>query len=125
MARVTVVNDYPAFLELMESLLGDAGHEVHGFDGQMATIDEIAATQPDLLIIDILVEGQASTGWDVLALARAHDQLRSVPIVVATADVVQTDRRRDELEQLGDIRVLAKPFGAEELDRTIAPLLPR
>lgn len=123
MARITVVNDYPAFLEMMDALLREDGHEVRGFDGQTATIDEISATRPDLLIIDVMAKGETATGWDVIALARLDDTLKRVPIVVCTATIDQTEARIKELDGLGDIHLLAKPFGAEELQATIGPLL--
>lgn len=123
MARITVVNDYRAFLEMMDCLLREDGHEVRGFHGQTATIAEMSATRPDLLIIDVMAKGETATGWDVIALARLDDALKRIPILVCTADITQTEARIDELERLGDIHVLAKPFGAEELHATIRPLL--
>ena len=118
MARVTVVDDYPAFLELVDAMLTEAGHVVHALDGQHASLDEIAATEPDLLIIDVLVHGEAAIGWDVLALARTHERLRTLPIIVCTAEVLQRDERLGELAD-GDILVIEKPFAAEELDAAI------
>jgi CheY-like chemotaxis protein len=123
MARITVVNSYPAFLEMMDAMLDSAGHQVTGFDGQETSIEQIRETRPDILIIDVAVKGEVTTGWDVLALARADSDLRSVPIVVCTADISQTHERLEELNSLGNIRVLDKPFSAEELDGVIRPLL--
>jgi two-component system nitrogen regulation response regulator NtrX len=122
-ANVTVVNDYPAFLELVDAMLTEAGHVVRSLDGQHASLDEIAATEPDLLIIDVLVHGDAAIGWDVLALARTHDRLRTLPIIVCTAEVLQPEERLAELAH-GDIRVIEKPFKAEELYAAIDRLLP-
>lgn len=42
MARITVVTDYPEFLETMYAILdGDLGHEVAGFDGEEITVDDL------------------------------------------------------------------------------------
>jgi CheY-like chemotaxis protein len=123
MARITVVNDYPAFLEMMDAMLGSAGHDVTVLDGQEVSIDDVRNSRPDVLIIDVAVKDGGSTGWDVLALARTDPVLRSVPVIVCTADVIQTSERRDELERLGNIRVLEKPFTANELDALLGPML--
>lgn len=123
MARITVVNDYPAFLDMMDAMLGSAGHEVYGFDGQAASMREISDTRPDLMIIDVAVKEEGTTGWDILALAMVDPTLREVPVIVCTADVIQTRERREELDRLGNIRVLEKPFSADELDAVVRPML--
>lgn len=123
MARITVVNDYPAFLEMMDAMLGSAGHEVAILDGQAASIEEVRDTRPDILIIDVAVKEGGTTGWDVLVLARTDQRLLAVPVIVCTADVIQTRERRDELDRLGNIRVLEKPFSADELDALLGPML--
>ena len=116
-----MVDDYPAFLEMMDAMLGSVGHEVFGFDGQAASIREISDTRPDLMIIDVAVKEEGTTGWDILALVRVDPTLREVPVVVCTADVIQTRERQEELTRLGNIRVLEKPFSAEELDAVVRP----
>lgn len=117
MARITVVNDYPEFLEIMQELVAhQGGHEFQGFDGDETRFAEIVATRPDVLIIDLRlsVEGGLS-GWDVLTLARAHDALRNVPVIVCSADVEQVRRRGEEFERIGDIHVRIKPFDSDEM----------
>lgn len=123
MARITVVNDYPAFLEMMDAMLGSAGHDVTVLDGQEVSIDDVRNSRPDILIIDVAVKDGGTTGWDVLALARTDTELRSIPLIVCTADVIQTRERREELDRLGNIRVLEKPFSAKELDALLGPML--
>jgi CheY-like chemotaxis protein len=123
MARITVVNDYPAFLEMMDAMLREDGHEPVTFDGDRASLMDIRATRPDVLIIDVMAKGDGYTGWDVIGLARADDQLRRVPIVVCTAEVVQSGNRLDELAGTGDIHVLQKPFGSRDLNALIGTLL--
>ena len=59
----------------------------------------------------------------VIGLARADDELRQVPIVVCTADIVQSGDRLDELSKTGNIHVLQKPFGSEDLEALMGPLL--
>jgi two-component system, sensor histidine kinase ChiS len=123
MARITVVNDYSPFLELVEQMLGDAGHDVTTLNGQRVSVDHIASTQPDLLLIDVIVSGDSAIGWDVLALARTHPELRSLPVIVSTGEILQGEERLAELASLGNLHVLSKPFTAEALHRLTRQLL--
>jgi CheY-like chemotaxis protein len=129
-ARVTVVNDYPDFLEVMETLVrGEGGHEYRGFDGTQTSYDEIVGTNPDVLIIDLRLLADGMSGWDVLALARADEAMREVPIIVCSADIAQARQRAAEFERIGNIHVREKPFDADEMlrliDRLAAARVPR
>jgi DNA-binding NtrC family response regulator len=116
MARITVVNDYPEFLAIMQELVTrEGGHEFVGFDGAEASFAQIAASSPDVLIIDLRLAADGLSGWDVLALARSDDGMREVPIIVCSADVVQVRQRAVEFERIGNIHVRVKPFDSEEM----------
>lgn len=95
MARITVINDSLAFLALMDDLVSAMAHEMAGFDAVNASLDEVVATRPDLLIFDLRLEDerQAISGWELLALTRAHPDLRSVPVILCTADISELERR--------------------------------
>jgi len=122
--RISVVNDNPEFLELMSAILADdAGYDVSLFDGERTTIDEIAAVRPDLLIVDLLLGG--ASGWEIVALARADARTADVPILVCSADVIALRDRAEELERVGNVHILRKPFGVDELTDTVAGLLDR
>jgi len=112
--RISVINDNAAFLELMSAILDeDAGYEVTVFNGESTSIAEIAAADPGLIIVDLLLGG--ASGWEIVTLARAHERLAGVPIVICSADVIALRDRAVELEQIGDVHVLAKPFGIDEV----------
>jgi two-component system phosphate regulon response regulator PhoB len=122
--RISVVNDNPEFLELMAAILADdAGYDVSLFDGERTTIDEIAAVRPQLLIVDLLLGG--ASGWEIVALARADARTAGVPILICSADVIALRDRAEELERVGNVHILRKPFGVDELTDTVAGLLDR
>src|SRR5512141_2218736 len=91
--RITVVNDNEAFLQLMHDLLTDQGFVVTALKGDHVAIEEIAATEPDLRVIDLRLGDAAPTGWDVLVMARAHRPLRNVPVIICSADIREIRRR--------------------------------
>lgn len=123
--RITVVNDSAEFLELMREVLTDAGYAVTTFEGDATSIEEIAASGPDLLVVDLRLRGNDPTGWDVALMARAHAPLRDVPIVICSADVQQIRERQDEMTALADVHLLAKPFGLNDAEELVGRLLSR
>jgi DNA-binding response OmpR family regulator len=120
--RITVINDNPDFLELMRAILDeDAGYAVTLFAGDATAIGEIAASDPDLIIVDLLLGG--ASGWEIVTLARADQRLADVPVVICSADVTALKDRADELEQIGNVHVLAKPFGIDEVTELVERLI--
>ena len=127
MARITVINDSSEFLAAMGGLIGSMGHHMSGFHALHAALEDVVASQPDVLILDLRLEDerQATSGWELLALARAHHALRPVPVILCTADTAELERRADELEQIADVHVRPKPFAIHEMTDLIDALLPR
>lgn len=122
--RITVVNDSPDFLELMAAILDeDAGYDVTLFDGEHTSIEEIAASNPDLLIVDLLIG--AASGWEIVALSRADERLSGCPIIVCSADVTSLREKAEELARVGSVHILEKPFTLDEITDTVARLVGR
>lgn len=122
--RISVVNDNPEFLELMSAILDeDAGYDVSLFDGAATTIDEVAAASPDLVVVDLLLG--STSGWEIVVLARADERLARVPLIVCSADLTELRDREAELERIGDVHVLAKPFSVDEITELVDRLVGR
>ena len=122
--RISVLNDNPDFLELMAAILDeDAGYEVGLFDGRNTDIAELSESDPDLVIVDLLLGG--ASGWEIVTLCRTDARLADVPIVVCSADVTALRDRTEELERVGNVHVLAKPFGVDELTSLVERLVGR
>jgi DNA-binding response OmpR family regulator len=122
--RISVLNDNPEFLELMAAILDeDAGYEVTLFAEAATTVDQLAASTPDLVIVDLLLGG--ASGWDTIVLSRADERLADVPIIVCSADVSALRDREADLERIGNIHVLPKPFGIDDLTELVERLIGR
>ncbi len=120
--RISVVNDNPDFLELMQAILDDdAGYDVTLFDGETTSIAEIAESNPDLVIVDLILGG--ASGWEVVALSRADDRLASLPILVCSADVAALRDKSQDLERIGNVHILEKPFGIDEITDIVERLV--
>ena len=122
--RISVLNDNPDFLELMSAILDeDAGYAVELFNGKETPIGELAASDPDLVIVDLLLGG--ASGWEIVTLARADRRLADVPIIVCSADVTALREREAELVRIRNVHVLSKPFGVDELTDLVEGLVGR
>ncbi len=114
--RVTVVNDSPEFLQLMQDLLQDASYPATLIDGDRDNaFDLIKASQPEILIVDLRLGSDGLRGLEILRLVRADEELKQVPTVVCTADSWSMDGVREEIDALDRVAVLTKPFAIADL----------
>ena len=120
--RISVVNDNADFLELMSAILDeDAGYAVALFDGQETSVAQLADSEPDLIIIDLLL-GKVS-GWEIVTLSRAEARLADTPIIVCSADVTSLRAREPELAAVANLHVLEKPFSIDQLTELVERLV--
>jgi CheY-like chemotaxis protein len=125
MARVTVINDSSEFIDLMRDLLTGLRHEMTAFMAVEASIEQVVASNPDLLIVDLRLQDrpQEISGWELIILARSHRQLTKVPVILCTADTWELKKRSTDLEQIAGVHVRTKPFDIDEMCRLIQELL--
>jgi len=125
-ARLTVVNDSEEFLGVMSEVIREAGHRCTALKGETVTLDDIAASDPELLIIDLRLEtGVLNDGWSIVVGARAHPRLADVPIIICSGDLQFMRERADEIAALADVHSLAKPFRLAEVEDLVKRLLER
>ena len=121
MKRVLVAEDDPdtatAIKATLEERLGIAvDHVTNG----ALVLDQISATHPDLLILDVSMPGL--NGIDVFDLLRSSASFIHVPVLFLTA---QPDRAAQAFARFGISDVMAKPFDADALVRRVDDLLSR
>jgi CheY-like chemotaxis protein len=122
--RISVVNDNPDFLELMSAILDDdAGYDVTLFDGENTSIAELVASRPDLVIVDLVLGG--ASGWEIVTLTRAEPKLADLPIIICSADVTALRERSGELEHIGNVHILEKPFSLDQITDAVERLIGR
>lgn len=122
-ARIAVVNDSPEFLGIVERVLEDLGpYEVFTFRDAETSLAELRAVRPSLILVDVLV-AEVPSGWELALLAGADSVLGPIPLVITSPAVPGLGRRLDELREVAGIRVLSKPFTADELHDMVAEVL--
>ena len=115
--RITVIDDHQEFLDLMQELLAPA-YDVVTFSGHDLSPDDILDSRPDLLIVDLLLDRRDLQGWDVVTLVGAHRHLRTVPIIVCSADLRALADHSAAIGS-GPMAFLAKPFTLDTLSALV------
>ena len=124
MARVTVVNDNPEFLDLVHDILEDDRYETITIDGDRPdALDAIRASRPDLLMIDLRMGSDGLHGWDIAQQVRADSAFDGLPVLICSADVQALNELEADLEGDSHVGRLIKPFSIDELIAAIDGLL--
>jgi len=118
-SRITIIDDHPEFLALMQDLLSGS-YDVAVLSGHDIGPDDLVDSRPDLLIVDLRLDRRDLQGWDIVALARAHRDLRTIPIVVCSADENAVNVRAGALLNGGNTAVLIKPFNVDALEEIVS-----
>ena len=111
MAKVMVVDDAVSDVQLMESILRSAGHQVVVYTDGDALEEKLAAERPDVLFLDIVMPRR--NGYDILRSVKRDARLRATPVVVVSSKNQPSDRAWG-LRQGAD-EYVAKPFTSSEL----------
>lgn len=124
MARVTVVNDNPEFLELVRDILEDDRYEVSTIDGdRRAALDQIRASRPDVLMIDLRLGTEGLHGWRIAKEVRASADMDGLPVLVCSGDLYAMNEIAAELAESQNVATLTKPFSIDQLTASIDRLL--
>jgi len=119
--RITVINDNPEFLELMDALLEkNAGYDVTTIDGDtIKDIEPIRGSRPDLLVIDLRLRRDGLAGWDILLAVRADAELAQLPVILCTGDLEGLKEHAEAITEDAMVATLEKPFHVEELEKLV------
>jgi CheY-like chemotaxis protein len=121
-ARIAVINDDTAFLDLMRQLLEeDENYEVLVCREWNSAYEFVKREQPDLVIQDIRIGGEEH-GWTILNLLTLDPETRPIPMIVCSAAVNSLHEHQELLTKYG-VRALPKPFDLDTLVTMIQEVL--
>jgi CheY-like chemotaxis protein len=128
-ARITVVNDHPAFLELVRDILESDDYDATTIDGDKpGALEAIRESRPDLLMIDLRMGTDRLHGWSIAQDVRKDPELSGLPILLCSADTMAIEELREQLEGQHQVAMLRKPFTidalTEAIDRLLADAVP-
>lgn len=108
-ARILIIEDNPANLELMRYLLAARGCEVLAAGDGMQGMDMIHEEIPDLVICDIRLPG--IDGLELARRLRAGNRRTNIPLIAVTAFAMDEDRMR--IMAAGFDACITKPIDPE------------
>jgi len=91
-ARILVVEDHPASLEMMDYLLRAMGYETLLADDGPTALEVAAADRPDLVVCDLQLPHMS--GYEVAERFKADPAMRDVPVIAVTAFSMPGDKER-------------------------------
>ena len=118
MARILLVDDDAALLEILKSYLLRAGDEVQTASSGATALELLAAGQPSLVVLDVTMPG--IDGWQVLKRIRER---WTVPVIMLTARTEEPDVLRGFAAGADDY--VAKPFSFAQLEARIRAVIAR
>ena len=119
--HVFVVNSAPEFLDFVRTLLDEERYNVTTTNFVPRTFDQVAALEPDLVIVDLVVGERA--GWDLLERLQDGATTNGLPVLVTSTDPRLLERAERQRGQFGGRRWVAKPFDLDTLLDAVRELI--
>ena len=115
------VEDDASIRDIEVYTLSSTGFEARGFDDGVSFWAALQTEKPNLVVLDVMLPGV--DGIELLQRMKASAELRTIPVVMATAKGAEYDRIRGL--DLGADYYLVKPFGVMELVSCVKAVLRR
>lgn len=115
MQTILIVDDEPAFLEILQRILHRAGYALLTAANGIQALEMIRAYRPNLALLDDMLP--SVSGGEVCETVKSDPDLRQIPIVLCSAGPRVRDR--DFVRQIQADAVLYKPFRPDEVVQVI------
>jgi DNA-binding NtrC family response regulator len=113
MAKIIIIDDEPAMVEVIVTLCRDKGHQVFPFNSAAKAVEQMEALNPEIVITDVKME--TMSGFDVLRHVKEHHRQTLVILITAYASVDTAI----EAMKMGAHGYVPKPFKIDELQMTV------
>lgn len=113
MARILIVDDEPAMVEVISSLCRERGHQPFPYSSSEEALEALAKVNPQLVIVDVKMEKVG--GFDMLRECREKHPQSAVVMITAYASV----ETAVEAMKMGAYDYITKPFKVDELQLCI------
>jgi two-component system response regulator BaeR len=116
--HIMIIEDEAPIAEAVKRFLNHDGFHCTILNNGLEAVELVTRYQPDLIILDVMLPG-----GDGMEICRTLRQTTSVPIVLLTARISESDRL--EGLQAGADDYVCKPFSAPELVLRVKAILRR
>src|SRR5271154_1032545 len=110
-ARILVVDDQPANIQIVGAVLGKLGHEIIPASDGATALKRVALRMPDLILLDLLMPGM--NGCEVCLQLKLNPDWKDIPVIFLSA----ADDKDLIVRALnsGGVDYITKPFNQAEL----------
>lgn len=116
--KIFIVDDDPDMLELMQTLLGKAGHDVEGCLSASFALPEMADMRPDVVLTDLVMA--EVDGLELVSEIKGRDDLKGSRVAMVTAK--NSDYWRSEALKRGAVGFIGKPIDPDTFADTVEKL---
>jgi two-component system alkaline phosphatase synthesis response regulator PhoP len=116
--KILVIDDEPKIVEICSDYLHAAGYDIITAGDGLQGLEMARSLKPDLIVLDLMLPGM-----DGLDLCRTLQHESSVPIIMLTARIEETDKLIGLA--LGADDYITKPFSPRELVARVRTVLKR
>src|SRR5437867_5527743 len=113
MAKIMIIDDEPAMVEVIVTLCREKGHQAFPFNSAANKVEQLNSIQPQIVITDVKMESMS--GFDVLRHVKEHHKQTLVILITGYASVDTAI----EAMKMGAHGYVPKPFKIDELQMTI------
>lgn len=111
MGKVMVVDDAYADLQMMESILRSAGHDVLTYTDGDQLEEKVLKERPDVVLLDVVMPKR--NGYEILRGLKKDERTKRTPVVVVSSKNQESDQVWGKRQ--GADEYLPKPFTPEQL----------
>lgn len=111
MNKILIVDDSPAEVRLMQSLLDRGGYSTVAIHDPMRLEQVIDAEQPSLILLDVVMPQR--NGFQVCRELKGHADYARIPVVLVTSKGSESDKFWGK--QQGADGYVVKPFTGDDL----------
>jgi DNA-binding response OmpR family regulator len=115
MANILIVDDTPANLSVLTTMLQQYGYKVRPAISGDVAITAVNREKPDLILLDITMPGK--NGYEVCEILKSSPDTRDIPIIFISA----LDAIDDKMKafHVGGVDYITKPFHVEEVQARV------
>ncbi len=115
-ADILVVDDTPANLKMLSSMLKDQGYKVRPVPSGKLALKAADSSSPDLILLDINMPEM--DGYEVCQRLKESETFRDIPIIFISALTETIDKVK--AFSMGGVDYITKPFQFEEVRARVA-----
>jgi twitching motility two-component system response regulator PilH len=119
LSKILIVDDSPAEVRLMQSLLDRGGYSSVAIHDPMRLEQVIDAEQPSLILLDVVMPQR--NGFQICRDLKGHAEYARIPVLLVTSKNTESDKFWGK--QQGADGYVAKPFTSDDLLGAVRKLM--